>query len=90
MEMHIIKRRGYTEQFDERKIYASCYASCLNVPIERHEAEKIAEKATSEIKKWIKNKQKITSNELFKEVVKELYKLNKEAAFMYESHRDVS
>ena len=86
----IIKRKsGVEEKFDERKVFASVYSSCLNVDIERHKAEKISSKVSKDIKTWIKNRKSISSNTLFKEVIKSLRKYNHEAAFMYETHRDI-
>ena len=87
--VHIVKRKGYKEKFDERKVYASCYAACLNVGIERKEAEKICENVAKDIKKWIKNKDEVASNQIFKEVAKLIRKHHKEAAYMYETHRDI-
>ena len=90
MHKYIIKRRGHLEKFDERKVYASCYAACLNTSLTKYEAENIAEKATKKIKTWIKNKKQVTSDDIFKEVIKIMNKLDKDSAFMYETHRDVN
>ena len=90
MTVHIVKRKGHEEHFDERKVYASCFAACLNVHMEKHKAEECADKATREFKKWLKNKNEVNSSEIFKEIIKILKKYNKDAAFMYETHRDVS
>lgn len=90
MVKHIVKRKGQEEHYDERKLYGSVFASCLNVHMKKQEAEKCADKVTKEINKWIKNKKEITSNQIFKEVVRMLKKHDKDAAFMYETHRDIS
>jgi len=42
--IHIVKRRGHKEEYDERKVYASAYAACLNVHLGEIEAEEIATK----------------------------------------------
>ena len=52
-KVHIVKRGGHEEHFDERKVYASCFAACLNVHMNKIEAEECAEKVTKDIKKWI-------------------------------------
>ena len=89
--MHIVKRKGHKEKFDERKIYASCYEASLGCcNYDKKKVEKICEKVTKSIKLWIKNKNIVNSNQIFKQVIKELKKLSKEAAFMYETHRDIS
>ncbi len=87
---HLVKRAGHLERFDERKVYASCYAACLSSHIPHNEAEKICNNVCREIKKWIKNKNKVTSNQIFKEVASKIKKFNKEAAYMYFTHRDIS
>lgn len=86
----IVKRAGHSEEFDERKVYASCYASCLNAHIEKHKAEKICEKVAAALRKWTIKKKKVSSKQIFKQVVSTLKTHNKDAAFMYETHRDVS
>ncbi len=89
--IHIVKRKGHKEKFDERKVYASCYEACLSCcHYNKKEAEKICEKVTKSIKAWIKNKEQVSSREVFKTVTKEIKKHSKEAAFMYETHRDIS
>ena len=86
----IVKRAGHVEEFDERKIYASCYASCLNAHIPKEIAESICEKVSAAVKTWAKKKKKVTSHLIFKQVVMAIRKHNKDAAFMYETHRDIS
>ena len=88
--MHIVKRRGQIEKFDHRKVYASCYAACLSSHVEKQEAERISDRVSKEIKRWIKDKDVITSDKIFKEITKVLRKYNKDAAFMYKTHRDIS
>ena len=86
----IIKRRGHEEEFDERKLYASCYAACLSATIKPIKAEKICEKISKEIKKDIKGKKCVTSDYIFNKVAELLEKNDKDAAFMYKTHRDIS
>ena len=85
----IVKRRGHTEEFDERKVYASCYAACLSSHVPHMEAEKICEKVSKEIKTWARKKKQADSLEIFKKVISAMKKHNKDAAFMYETHRDI-
>ena len=86
----IVKRRGHEEEFDERKVYASCYSACLSTHIKHMEAEKICEKVSKEIKTWAKKKMEVDSSEIFKKVTLCIEKHNKDAAFMYKTHRDIS
>ena len=90
MKIHIVKRKRHEEHFDERKVYASCFAACINAQMDKREAESCADKSSKEIKNWIKNKKEVTSTQIFKEIISILKKYNKEAAFMYETHRDIN
>ncbi|MAG47704.1 hypothetical protein CL617_03790 [archaeon] len=87
---HIVKRGGQKEKFDVKKVYASCYYACLTTHMEKKDAEKICDKVSKEVNKWIKNKKEITSENIFKEVIKILKKHSKDSAFMYKTHRDVN
>ena len=86
----IVKRKGHAEEFDERKVYASCYAACLNAQIEHTKAEKICEKVSRELKAWAIKKKYADSKEIFKKVTAAMKRHDKNAAFMYETHRDIS
>ena len=87
---HIVKRRGHTERFDERKVYASCYAACLASHVPHQEAERICAKVSKEVKSWIRTKKTVTSDQIFRETGKVMGKHHKDAAFMYRTHRDIS
>ena len=88
--VHIVKRHGHKESFDERKVYASVYAACLSAHILQEESENISSLVTREVKKWIEGKQEVPADQISKQVTEELEHLNSEAAFMYETHRDIS
>jgi transcriptional regulator NrdR family protein len=87
---HIVKRRGHKEAFDEKKIYASCYAACLSAHLNHLQAEKICATVTRDIAKWIRKKKEVTSHQIFLETAKSIKKHHREAAFMYATHRDIS
>ena len=87
---HIIKRKGHTEPFDERKLYASCFAACLNTHLAKEDSERISEEITNDIKAWISLRPEIGSDELFQKTVEFLKNKNPEVSFMYETHRDIS
>lgn len=86
----IVKRKGHTEEFDERKVYASCYAACLSSHVPHIEAEKICEKVAKEIKSWARKNKAVNSKDIFGKVIAAMKKHNKDAAFMYETHWDIS
>jgi len=86
----IVKRKGHTEEFDERKVYASCYAACINTQMKAKEAEKICEKVAKDLKAWATKRRYAKSSEIFDKVTAAIKKHDKNAAFMYETHRDIS
>ena len=87
---HIVKRHGSKEEYDEKKVYASSYAAAMNVHLGEKESEDLAEKVTSDLNSWIEGKGEVESKEIFQEVFNALGKHNKDAAFMYQTHLDVS
>ena len=78
------------QEFDDRKIYGSVYAACLASYTDEEMAEATANLVTKEVKQWMGDKNQVTSHEIFNKVTDELEHLNKDAAFMYKTHRDVS
>ena len=54
------------------------------------EAEKIADKVSRTSTNWSKKKKFISSDDIFKFLIKELKKYDEDASFLYETHRDVS
>ncbi len=87
---HIVNRQGSIERFDERKVYASCYAACLVAQMKHKDAEKICDRVAKEIKAWVKNKEIVTSTQIFKQAIKSIKKHDSEVAFLYETHREIS
>ena len=86
----IVKRRGVQEEFDEKKVYASVYSASRVGGLKEKDAEKLADKVTKHVRKWVDKKKLIDSKDIFRQVVSLLNKENKEVAFLYETHRDVS
>jgi len=89
-KISIVKRRGHTEPYDERKVYGSCYFACRNSHLSEKEAEIICNKVCASVTKWINKKKVVSSEEIFKILIEELKKYNEDAAFLYETHRDIS
>lgn len=88
-DRHVVKREGALEEFDERKVYASCYAACLASHLDKHKARKICDKVTKKVKTMVHKKEVVTSEEIFKETSKALYEENRDAAFMFRTHREI-
>ncbi len=91
MHTHIVKRReGHKEPYDNHKVYASCYAASLNANLKKEEAETLCEKVTATIDAWVDEKDVLTSEEIFEQVIHVLETYNGKVAFLYKTHRDVS
>lgn len=84
---HIVKRSGKSEDFDERKLYASIYASCLGVHEPVGAAELVADSVCVDMKEWIKPKSEVSSADIRVNAAKYLHQLNEHAAFLYAHHR---
>lgn len=87
---HVVKRRGHTEAYDARKVYGAVLMACLGSHIKEKQAEKIAMDVSDYITKLVEKSHSITAHEIFYEVTKRLKKHHADAAFMYETHRDLS
>lgn len=87
---HIVKRGGHHESYDSRKIYASVYAACMTVRMSVAEAELIADKVTQSLNIWVNDKQHVNSSDICTVVTKEMKKYNRDAAYLYAHHTDVS
>lgn len=88
--MHVIKRRGHKEKYDEKKVYASVYAACQTCEMHEKQCEKMAGAVTKQITSLIRKHKILDSEDISKNVIKMLKKKDKDAAFMYETHLDVS
>ena len=86
---YIVKRRGVQQEYQNKKIFNTCFRACLNADLDDNEAKQACKQVVSEVDKWIKSKQEVTSDEIFKLVTRLLTKENKDAGFMYETHRDI-
>jgi len=87
---HIVKRKGHTEAFDARKIYASVFAACLVLRMKDEEAELIAHMVSDEVEKLLKDVKQIEAHKIHKLVTENLKKYNENAAYIYDTHRDIS
>ena len=87
---HIVKRKGHKEPFDPRKIYAAAFAACRNAHLSEMLSENIAENVQERIEEWAADKAEINSNEIFRETIIVLKELHPDAAFLFETHRDIS
>jgi transcriptional regulator NrdR family protein len=86
----IVKRHGHQERFDGKKVYASCYAACLSAHVPKQKAEEISAKVEREVKKLLSAKVCVSSTVIFNTIARTLAKHEKNAGFMYKTHRDIS
>ena len=87
----VVKRKtGDCENYDERKVYGSAYAACYVVKLGHKKCEDIADKVARKVTSHVKKKKKVTANSIMTEVLRELRKHSKSAAFLYETHEDLS
>lgn len=91
MVRHVIKRRGHEEHYDPQKIEMTCSRACSNAHILREEAQNICFNITQYVTEWVESENReISSQELFDLVADRLEQYNRDAAFMYRTHRDIS
>ncbi len=90
--MHCIVKRSTQkcESYDKRKVYASVYAACYVVHLHQQKCEKIAHAVAKRITQFVHKKKEVASKYVAQEIIKELRKHNKDAAFMYETHKDIA
>ncbi len=86
----IVKRGSGAEHYEERKVYASAYFACRNAHLDEKASEKIATKVAAAVTSKVKKEKIISSDRIFKWIVEELKKHEDDAAFLYETHRDIS
>ena len=87
---HIVKRHGSSENYDERKLYASVFASCLAVKVQPRVAELISAQVVREVETWLDKKHEVTSKDLTHRVFDSLHLLNPDAAYLYKHHEVIS
>lgn len=90
LDNHIVKRAGHTEPYDERKLYASVYASCLALRETQATSEMIAEKVVSEINEWLDKKHEVTSHDIRTHAAQHMKAYHPDAAWLFLHHRNVS
>ena len=83
----VVKRLGHNEKYDERKVYASVYAACLNCSYTEHLAETQAEKVVGHVNRWIATKREVTSHDIMVQIITHLDDAH--VAMMYREHLDV-
>ena len=86
----VVKRAGHEEMYDERKVYASCYYACKATHLKTHECEDICSKVVKDVNTWVAKCACVDADQIHPKVAAVLKNYNKEAAFLYDTHRDIS
>lgn len=86
---HIVKRKGHSETYDVRKLYASIYSACLAVQSTDEEAENIADKVVEYVNKWLEKKHEVTAHDIELVASRRLTNLNADAGYIYSKHREM-
>jgi transcriptional regulator NrdR family protein len=87
---HIVKRKGHKEKYDERKVYASVFAACLVLRMTDDEAELIANMVAHEVTQEFKKVKEVNAHKIHEFTAKSLKKYNPSAAYIYDTHKDIS
>ena len=86
----VIKRSGLDQKYDEKKLYASIFASLIVCHISEKEAELISAEITKLMHRWVASKSHVSSHDLRLEASKHLRDYNHLAAYVYVHHRMLS
>ena len=86
----VVKRRGHREAFNERKVYDVVLRACKSAHLPHDEAVAIAFAVGQDVKKWAEKKKVVDSHEIAKKVTEFLAKEERDAAFLFETHLDLS
>ena len=84
----IVKRKGHAEPFDEKKLYASVYASALNAHHNEEDSEEIAQKTLSIVQDAIAGRENLTSEDLKESTITALA-THDDVQLMYKHHMDI-
>ena len=86
----LVKRRGHTESFEEKKLYGSILSACMSLRMKDEEAELLSETVSQEVIQAVKDIETVDAKVLHKHVVDSLHRYNPDAAFLYDTHKDLS
>ena len=79
----------WNEEKNIRPLLDRIASACKNASLDDKKAEKICKKVSAQVRKWAETKRCISSNVIFEQLKTTLRKHDKNAAFMYETHRDI-
>ncbi len=86
---HVVKRKGHTEEYEPRKLYASVYAACLNCHYGEEVSEEIASTVLEYMNNFMEDRHEVTSQELRKHIIDTLEEFDEDIAMMYDDIMDI-
>ncbi len=86
---HIVKRKGHSEPYDIKKLYASIYSACLAVRTPEGEAELVAERVVKHVSEWLESKHEVTAHDIRAQAAKHLKAYSPDASYLYGVHRSL-
>jgi len=90
MTSTVVKRKGHEEKFSEAKLRKTIFSACVAAHMEQQACMETSKKVVAEIKSWANKKKSVRSADIFRQAAISLKKRDKNAAYMYETHRDIS
>jgi transcriptional regulator NrdR family protein len=84
---HVVKRNNSIENYNEHKLYASVYASCLSVQDSLQNSAKTANKVTKGVTLWLGRRSEVTTKDIHKKTTDILKEFNPHASYLYAHHR---
>lgn len=91
MNSYVVKSGGLheSEMFDPLKLHGSLMAACLAVRSLEGEAHMTAQKITEKVIDWLDNKTEVTTDDVRRIAANSLQTYQPEAAYMYETYKDI-
>ncbi|MEK7620959.1 MAG: hypothetical protein AAB395_01235 [Patescibacteria group bacterium] len=91
MNSYVVKSGGLheSERFDPLKLHGSLMAACLAVRSLEGEAHMVAQKITEKVIDWLDSKTEVTSNDVRRIAANNLQTYQPEAAYIYETYKDI-
>jgi transcriptional regulator NrdR family protein len=86
---HVVKRKGHTEPYDEKKLYGSVYASALNAHHDEGTAEEMGDRVVDYMEQWLAGRHEVKSTELRRQTKKVLDEIDKDVAQLYAEFMDI-
>jgi len=87
---YVIKASGELEHYDNKKLFASIYRTCLACDIDHTHATDIARQVSKGANEWLGNKTEVSSHDIRAHAHASLRKLNKQAGCLYAHHRIIA